>query len=503
MTTQASDRSPSAGTLELRAVVSFLARCAAAAFALCIAPYFSIRTWAAVLDPDIWWHIRTGDWIAAHLALPHTAIYSQHLERAWVEYAWLFDLLVSGVLHRFGLTGIPSFLICLQVLLSLVFLLAMRRLGRSFWPSWLIAVLSIYAFYVNPLRSLLFTLLFFTLELLLIFEAERRSDDRLLFWTAPLFLLWANLHLQFLHGLFVLALYVGTRLLSPAVRRWLACDARPSSPATLVGALAAALAATCIGPNGLGLYRIGVSTALHIAQFDFYQEMQAMSFRRPEHFAELLLLLAACYAVGRSRGRDLFRPLLLLVTAFVSFRSLRDAWFVSIAAGFVLADAVGQRQPAAEPRRPRLWSGLQYALAVVLALGVSFGLFLRQGAGAPALMAAIDQVYPVRATDFVRSARLPGPMYNSYNWGGFLIFNLRDHPVSMDSRADAYGYDLTLRSFNTVNGVGWQEDPDLARANFVLLERYVPLASALEHDSRFRLAYQDHIAVIFVRAGGP
>ncbi|MCU1316063.1 MAG: hypothetical protein JWN63_1385 [Candidatus Acidoferrum typicum] len=167
---------------------------------------------------------------------------------------------------------------------------------------------------------------------------KRRAEDKLLFWTAPLFFLWANFHIQFIHGLFVLALYVGTRIIALAARKWLPCDLRQTSPARLLAILAAAFAGSCLGPNWVYPYSVAFAYAVHTAQYQFNQEMLAMNFRRPEHFAELLLLVAACYVVGRFRSRDLFRPLLLLVTAFVAFHSLRDAWFVSIAAAFVLAE---------------------------------------------------------------------------------------------------------------------------------------------------------------------
>src|SRR6266566_4903964 len=107
----------------MRPVVSSVVQWAAAALALIIAPFYSIRTWASVVDPDIWWHIRTGDWILAHHSVPRYAILSQHLERPWIAYSWLFDVMVSGVEHSFGLVGIPNFLICLQILLSLPFIL--------------------------------------------------------------------------------------------------------------------------------------------------------------------------------------------------------------------------------------------------------------------------------------------------------------------------------------------------------------------------------------------
>ena len=491
----------------MRAAISSIVQWAAAVIALFIAPYYSIRTWASVVDPDIWWHIRTGDWIFAHHTVPRYAIFSQHLDRPWIAYSWLFDLLVSAVQHRCGLAGIPGFLICFQVFLSLIFLLAIRHFARNFWWSWIIATLAIYAFYVNPLRSLLFTLLFFTLEMFLIFETERRKDDKLLFWTVPLFLLWANFHIQFIHGLFVLGLYVGTRIFQLAARSWLPCESPQTSPVRLLATLAAAFAASCLGPNWAYPFQVAAGYAVNTAQYQFNQEMLAMNFRRPEHFAELLLLVAACYVVGRFRSREVFRPLLLLVTAFAAFRSLRDAWFVSIAAAFVLAEAVGRAQPQATAdletqRRSRLATNLNYALAAAAALILSFGMAIRQGMNAPALMTIIDRIYPIRATEFVRDAHLAGPMYNSYNWGGFLIFNLREHPVSIDPRVDAYGDELVTNSLNTINAIRWQDDPDLARANFVLLERSVPLASKLESDPKYRLAYQDHLAAVFVRAQG-
>ena len=486
----------------MRPVVSSVVQWAAAALALIIAPFYSIRTWASVVDPDIWWHIRTGDWILAHHSVPRYAILSQHLERPWIAYSWLFDVMVSGVEHSFGLVGIPNFLICLQILLSLTFLLAIRHFARGFWWAWLVGVLAIYSFYVNPLRSLQFSMLFFIVELCLIFEAERKGDDHLLFWAAPLFCLWANFHIQFTYGLFILGLYVGTRIISALGPKWQPGDWRATSLRRLLAILAAAIAGSCIGPNWIYPYKVVFYYVLHSGQFQIVQEMLAMNFRRPEHYVELILLLAACYVLGRSRRRDLFRPALLLVTALISFRSLRDAWFVSIAAGFMLAEAAGQAysrvaEPQSEGRSRR---ALQYAMAVAVALFVSFGLANHQGANTQGLMAVIDRVYPIRATEFVRDSHLPGPMYNSFNWGGFLIFNLREQPVSIDSRGNAYSDDLIARSVSTINAVGWQEDPDLSQANFALLERSAPLAAALDGDPRFQLAYQDHLAVVYVRA---
>ena len=487
----------------MRSFSRFITELTATTFALTIAAFYSIDSKAALIDPDIWWHIRVGDWIAAHRSLPSMGILSQHLERPWVAYSWGFDLLVSTVHRLYGLPGIVGFLICFQVLISLVFLLTIRRVGGSSWWSWLIGALSIYAFYVNPLRPVLFTLLFFTLELLIVFEAERRGDDWRLLWVGPLFVLWANFHIQFVYGLFVFAMYVGTRL-ADAYRRTSTDHGKGAGSRTvLLGSLALAVLASCLGPNGISPHRVAFNYATHPAPYQIIQELSAISFRRPEHFVQLLLLLAACFIAGRSRRLDLFRPLLLAVTAVVSFRSMRDSWFVSIAAGFVLAESLrgAGRETSTEPgSQPLVRPAIQYALATVLAVGVSFAIAIRQGISVPALTAVIDRVYPVRATDFITAADLTGPMYNDYNWGGFLIYRLPKYPVSIDPRSDLYGDGLLAQSLRTASAApGWQGDPDVARANLILIQNWYPLAAALASDPHFKLVYRDHIAVIFVR----
>src|SRR5580704_14065194 len=164
-----------AASIAVRLAWRWIARTAAIAFALFITPYSVVQSRTYDTDPDIWWHIRVGDWITAHHAWPRVGIFSQHADLPWTAYSWAFDLLVSRVNRWFGLPGIPGLLLCVEILLSLIFLLALRRIAGRFWPAWVIGTSAICAFYTNPLRPVLASLLFFTIELLLIFENERRG----------------------------------------------------------------------------------------------------------------------------------------------------------------------------------------------------------------------------------------------------------------------------------------------------------------------------------------
>src|SRR4051794_26880358 len=43
-----------------------------------------------VFDPDIWWHLRTGQWVLEHRDVPHLDPFSQ-IQKPWVAYSWLYE----------------------------------------------------------------------------------------------------------------------------------------------------------------------------------------------------------------------------------------------------------------------------------------------------------------------------------------------------------------------------------------------------------------------------
>lgn len=76
-------------------------------------------------------------------------------------------------------------------------------MAGSFWWSWCIATAGIAALHVDAPRPRLLTLLFFTVEPLLIFHAEQTEEEKFLYRLGPLFLVWANCHIEFVYGIAV------------------------------------------------------------------------------------------------------------------------------------------------------------------------------------------------------------------------------------------------------------------------------------------------------------
>jgi len=98
-----------------------------------------------------------------------------------------------------------------------------------------------------------------------------------------------------------------------------------------------------------------------------------------------------------------------------------------------------------------------------------------------------------------KHAAYSGPLYNHYNWGGYLIRHLPHLLVSMDGRNQIYGDERVERSIKTWNGArDWADDPELSQARLVIADVNMPLASLLRCDKRFNLVYEDDVAALFI-----
>jgi hypothetical protein len=93
-------------------------------------------------------------------------------------------------------------------------------------------------------------------------------------------------------------------------------------------------------------------------------------------------------------------------------------------------------------------------------------------------------------------------MYNSYNWGGYLLWALPEEPVFVDGRTDLYD-DGFLREYFQVMFVhpGWQEVLDRYRVRLALTERDSILATLLATQPGWRQVYSDDQAVIYTHGG--
>jgi len=402
------------------------------------------------------------------------------------------------------LNAVPMLLMVFKLALAaMTFLLA--RGGRgAFWSAVVLSAIAQYVMGDLQPRPMFFSILFFGVELILLLHSRRTGNLRPLFWLPLLFLLWANLDGQFLNGLLLLGLYLAAEFIDFLINR---SRVSPLSPpphslpkVTAISGLS--IIATLLTPYGLQLYPSAFQIAYGTVLFQSFQEMQAFSFRRPEHFVLLLLVMTAFVVLGRQRSRDPFKLGIMVTFALLAFRVQRDLWCVALPAIAVIADAFADYWPEPAPVK----SGYRWkekSLVAMLVMVVFLVASLRVP-GSETIMRRASRILPVKACDYIRVHQLPGPLFNAYSWGGFIIWYLPAYPVAIDSRVNLYGDEINTRYFGAMEGKQRLEtNPSFTHARTILLERSSGMTEALTTlpalRSQFRVVYQDDIATVLVR----
>jgi hypothetical protein len=457
---------------------------------------------------DLWWHLKTGQWIWQEHSIPHTDPFSHSAAgQPWISHEWLFGFL-SYLAYAAG--GVVALVSAKALLIAALFVLAaLTARARGALPGMTFLVLaacyaiSRFRFTERPeLFSTPFAVMF-----LLAHELSRRKKWVLLVLPG-LQLLWVNIH----GGTALLGwVLAGSILLD---RAWeLHCEGVPASSLVRHTGLRSHLTSSA------GIFVLSFASP-HGAKALFYGLLRTESPLDNKEFQSFLeiarsgvdlsvvlfvgfaaLLVASAFTSPRTfRFYEwILLPLLLVLTVvFFRFRPL-FAFLLAPSLAFQLSGAPW----LARVRwwMPSLAGALLLARVTVLERDAYF---YRFGAGVHA------GVFPVAAADFVRQAGISGKMFNTYGIGGYLIWELwPDWKVFIDGREDVYLGAGVLHDYlaGFADRGHWQVLVDKYAIDFALV-RY-PESPAVRPDQSldklafdrqdWALVYFDDIVATYVR----
>jgi hypothetical protein len=405
--------------------------------------------------------------------------------------------LVYGLHRSFGLFGPLVLSAILALLITDILYRMLRSLsGRIAFAA---AMTGAGVLAIGPMlygRSTMLTIWFALLEIHLLHQAVVRGRRRCLLGVPFVIAAWANVHVQFVYGLFVYACFLGQALFE----HWTGRGGLPVRAEErkllrwLIAVGAASLLATLVNPYHARIYLpflqyLGQSGTI----YRLLQELQAPAFRTLDSWVVLAIVLAVVHALGRRPWRKPFLLLLFAVAVVIGFTSTRDVWFI-VATGLpILASAYaksGEAEPATESPALVTIGVLCATACAVASLGIS----------SENLSMRLARNYPVQAAEHVEAHSYTGPLYNPYDWGGWLLWRWPEKKVSIDGRTYVHSTEYIEHSFRMWNAMpGWKDDPELAAAGVVLGRSDQPLMSVLASDARFLQVYRDAVASVFVR----
>jgi hypothetical protein len=464
-----------------------------------------------VVDSDTWWHLRAGTWMLEQRQLLRTDPFSTtRLGEPWIYPGWLAQISLAGAYQAAGLAGLHLWT---AAILGLTFVLVWLTLeGPLLLRAFVLLLAAATSSVFWSARPHVFSLAL-AAAMVLLLERFTLKPTRWIWLSVGLMALWPNLHGAFPTGLLLIGLYLLALVLDGLLEVWRG-SARPAEAwlrarrGVLTLAACAGLGTLALGlnPHGLALVGYAGRTVSIGVLRDFIQEWQSPDFHDPRSqlFVLMLMLLLAAFA---ATGRRPATREVLLVTAFaaMAFFAWRNVALFAVIAAPVLsrhaASAMG-RLPPLRRRSRDLAPHIARRVNVVLAAGfaVLTGILLVRFLAPGRLEQAALRSMPAAAVRHIRQAALPGPLFNSYNWGAYLLWAIYPEQRSfVDGRTDLFDDPILLEYLQVWRGEpGWDEVLEKWGIRTVLVEPSAPLVLRLEA-AGWQEAYADELAVVFTR----
>jgi hypothetical protein len=428
---------------------------------------------------DVFWYLRSGEEILRRHALLPTDPFSYTSAGPWINHEWLAEICMALVHRVGGLAGLVVF-----QAVAIVAVLAILMRGRwpaghlERWPAWLGLVCATVTLGLSAEpRAQLIAWVLFAATLSLCF-ADLARPSRRLFWALPIGVLWANIHGGNPTGVVLLGILF---LTGPSWRRALV--------------LGGAALATLASPYGLHVHGhfLGAHGALPEIR-EWYSLLKTLAMGSvPQWAAVSSVLIALLSLVLRYRRREpvRFEAVALLVFFAIATRYARFTWELSILSAASLLRASPRQAWRTSPARRVLGLGMALALLVLASTT----------AAQPVGLGLNANRIPVAAVTFLQRHQPPGPMLNSYNFGGYLMWAYPREKVFIDSRAFMIYSESHVRDLLRL-----YEDPSFFRElerrwhfRLAVLQRAgrgAHFAAWLRTQPDWQVIYEDDLAII-------
>ena len=459
-------------------------------------------------DLDMWWHLSAGRamWNNGEI-LQHDIFSYTRGGEPWTNAFWISDLLIFFFQSTGGFLAVALWASSMAVLTMAV----VYKHAES--PKVIrVLVIVLAAFAMAPVwsaRPQLFS--FFLLALLDYFLSRKGESLNKSFWLLlPLFAIWPNLHGGFIFGFLLLAAFIVAKLVEPLLQNIDNGREHQKRLSLLMGITIVSGLIVGLNPNGLAIWKLPFYT---VDVSMMIREWQSPNFHRLDLHPILWLLFLVMIGWGCSRRKislfDLFKTLgfaymtlysqrsmalFAIIAAPVAARSLAVTWedWKSAPIGLWLTRL--QKKPVSKPLPGRLTKILNITIVILVFVVIFFHSISLSSS------ALTNQYFPSGAVAWINDNRPQGRLFNSYNWGGYLTWELQDYPLFIDGRADLYGHEIIKQWEQIIQatdeGFTLLDEWDI---QLILVEPEMKIVDALPKNE-WSVLYQDDVSILLGRS---
>ncbi|HRH65740.1 MAG TPA: hypothetical protein PLU53_05550 [Bacteroidia bacterium] len=505
-----------------------------------IAVAFSIKS---LREPDLWWQIRTGEWILRHGSVPMQDVFSYtRAGSLWVNIKWGFDVIAAAISRAVG----PESVCFLQVIVScFIFFFLFRTADlvfRSLRPvltvneertyvlslfvSFVLSVLA-FEYRMNSRPEMMSHL--FTVVFTFILLKYRKMPSRIIFLLIPLQILWANLHEAFGIGIVIQAIFFAASVTEQWKERGILLVKNKTAILLPGVVLLASIASIAINPAGTTLITRPLNIFGQVFQNKYTTELLPVSsvfYWQKEAYIALFILsivLAGFFLIKKEKKYKTGRVsliiktygtghlLLLLAFTFLALTAYRNIAFLvlvffplTVVSVFLVCMKLVDKMKNSLPLNPAPITMSVGLIGFVLYALIVSNTYYRITGSRDRYGAEVSGAYhPVGAANYIAKKGLQQKRgFSDYMTSSYLLYKLQpDFKTFIDLRdLDVFPQEFFSLYFSSTSSPAGFFSLDTAykfdyavvyRPEYPLLHRY------LFNDSLYALTYVDAIAAVY------
>lgn len=460
-------------------------------------------------DPDTLWHIRTGQWILDNWQFPTVDLFSYTAAgQRWISGEWLSEIIFLFAYNTGQWHGV---VVLTTVTLSAIVGVLCFYLLRELRLSVAIGLVALTALAISShflARPHVFSYVLLVIWLTILLDSYDRGIFRPpLFALIFMIILWANLHPSFTFGLFLLGIFAGYYCFEKIMQRKYAECQRP------IFVVFAVSLASLVNPYGL----FSALTTLELFNYHFalryISEWVSPNFQSDKIH---LLLLVGLFSAIAGFGVRIKGPRLIVFAAvtYLGLTHTRGLTTFFLALPVILARPLSAQVAWCRPadvnndlslcgRVEKPDPVLQFLCKRFVAIPTICLVLAVFGTAVSWRFKNVGpdkSIAPKAAIDFVRKAEIKGNVFNSYAFGGYLIFS--NIPTFIDGRMFPFTDEFIQKFAQTIainnldNALKVLDDYNV---RWTLLLPREPLTKALAGSKSWKKIYADEYAVVFAR----
>lgn len=457
------------------------------------------------INQDIGRHLKTGEIIWQTKSVPKVNLFSYtEPDHPFVNHHWLSEVIFYLLERVIGLKGLIIFK-ALIFLAAFGLVLAAVRKHTQLWALLIAGIIGILPIVSrSDVRPEIFSYFSFAFFIFAIFRAKYEKNYRSLYFLPVVQVFWTNAHIYFILGPALVFFFLLDQLIKN--------EKKEIKKIILV--LAVVSAVTLINPNFLTgtllpfkiLSNYGYSIVEN--QSLFFLSNFGDSFRTLINLYEfeLVALIISFIIAFSKKNFGLFEILLAISGAILAVKINRNIGLF----GFIFVPITALNLSSLEfksfSRKSFQVAGhLLFSLALVwVIISITTNKIFRTSGGFSLAVPAGAAL----GVDFIKQNKIPGPMFNNFDVGSYLIWKLYpEQKVFVDGRPEAYSVEFFEKIYKPMqeDAAVWKKYSEEYKINYIFFDYHdmTPWARQflvrIANDREWILAYSDKSVVVFLK----